>query len=910
MKRNSQKQITRAYHSKIKGMLKGQVEKEIFDSLAAGKNTYLRYDRLQSSSFDSSWIEMIEGVIFDLGEIIANPRMNTKVEGNIVPVELARKTGAESVQHLSSHTQYIKEIDEYGNVIPSKIMTMVNEDDLHTYENRFIATLVRRLVLFIEKRYEVVSEFAELKNQEVLMFKNKSIVNGAEVEIETKVKIAYKSDDKDALKSSAYIDRIKQIRNYVLYFYNSSFMRQLKTERDVRNPILQTNIIRKNPKYHHCYEVYRFIETYDKLGVNYKIDENYSIFNEEEINELNHTLFANYVTLRGKDISKNRKEIKHIYKPRIATSMDDEQFVYGNLLKGPITFVRADEKYQEYLNSKIRKDLPLHPTKHEKEYYADEYEEKRQIREDERQKEDLLKRKNKELRQFEKDVERILREREEARRRLEELEKEIIAKEENDLLTKARNELIAASLEHQEDAEKDFQNKQEERYINELRERIANTKVVEPSHPLTEPVTYDEAVEEIWPNTKDAPALRVTNEEEEAQVFDVGGDYPKEPVIQEGMSFDEAANEVWPQLLNKPAPVAKASPKEEQPQEEQEDIKPAIVPVPMSHPTSEPVTYEQAVKEIWPQTTKEVPTPKRAPAPRPVPVVEKPIIEAPVEEPVEEAIRPAVVPVEMSHPMSEPVTYEQAVSQIWPNINNQPVKQVVVEAPIKKAPTKKIAPKAKTVKEEPIRPAVVPVEMSHPYSEPVIYEQAVTQIWPQTLNAPILRVAKEEPVVEKPVKKATPKKLAVKKANPAVEEKKEQPKVEDIKPVETPVVEAPKAKKASVKKAKPVNKPVEEAPAPIEEPKPVSKPKVKKAAPVLKKPAIKPEPAKKPAPKSKPKDKPVREKIPGKFIVKTNQGYYISKNKYSIYKDEAKIFDDFNLANDIKKQQGGKVVKL
>ena len=138
-------------------------------------------------------------------------------------------------------------------------------------------------------------------------------------------------------------------------------MRQLKTERDVRNPILQTNIIRKNPKYHHCYEVYRFIETYDRLGVNYKVDENYSIFNEEEMNELNHTLFANFVTLRGKDISKNHKEIKHVYKPRILTSIDDEQFVYGNLLKGPISFVRTDEKYQEYLNSKIRKDLPLHP---------------------------------------------------------------------------------------------------------------------------------------------------------------------------------------------------------------------------------------------------------------------------------------------------------------------------------------------------------------------------------------------------------------------------------------------------------------------------------------------------------------------------------------------------------------------
>ena len=400
MKRNTQKQITRAYHARIKNMLKGSAEKEIFDSLAAGKNTYLRLDRLQSSSFDVSWIEMIEGVIFDLGEIIANPKMNTKVEGNIVPVELARKTGAESVQHLSSHTQYIKEVDEYGNVIPSKIMTMVNEDDLHTYENRFIATLVRRLVLFIEKRYEVVSEFAELRNQEVLMFKNKSIVNGAEVEIETKVRIAYKSDDKEALKSSAYIERIKQIRNYILYFYNSSFMRQLKTERDVRNPILQTNIIRKNPKYHHCYEVYRFIETYDRLGVNYKIDENYSLFNEEEINELNHTLFANFVTLTGKDISKNHKEIKHVYKPRIETHLDDEQFIYGPLMKGPFSFVRADDRYHEYLENKINKDLPLHPTKHEKLYYFYDYEEKKEIREEQKQREDLFKRRNKELRKF------------------------------------------------------------------------------------------------------------------------------------------------------------------------------------------------------------------------------------------------------------------------------------------------------------------------------------------------------------------------------------------------------------------------------------------------------------------------------------------------------------------------------
>ena len=53
-----------------------------------------------------------------------------------------------------------------------------------------------------------------------------------------------------------------------------------------------------------------------------------------------------------------------------------------------------------------------------------------------------------------------------------------------------------------------------------------------------------------------------------------------------------------------------------------------------------------------------------------------------------------------------------------------------------------------------------------------------------------------------------------------------------------------------------------------------------------------------------------REKIPGRFIVKTNQGYYISDNKYSNSKEDAKVFDDFNLAKDIKKVKGGKIVKL
>ena len=255
------------YLTRMDTIKKDTYASSLFSSLSHGKNSYMRIDRLESSSFDMSWINAIEDCIFDLGDIVANPRQVTKTVSNIVPVELAKKIGAESVMHLASHTQYIKEITEQGDVVPNKILSMSSEDDIHTYENRFIATLIRRLVLFIQKRYEFVKKFAPLHDEEILYYKTKAIVDGSEVEIETKIKVKSESDTKVADISNKYIARILQIREYIMFYYGSKFMKELKTERDVRNPIVMTNILRKNPKYRKCYELYKFIEKYDKLGV-------------------------------------------------------------------------------------------------------------------------------------------------------------------------------------------------------------------------------------------------------------------------------------------------------------------------------------------------------------------------------------------------------------------------------------------------------------------------------------------------------------------------------------------------------------------------------------------------------------------------------------------------------------------
>ena len=269
---------------------------EYFRSLKSdlykGHNSYLRMRMKGSSFFNDEWIKKIEDCLYELGQIVNNPREVTTTEGVLTPIELAKKVNYESIQHLSSHSQYVKDIDEKGNVIPAKILSQLPKDELHTYENRFIATFIRRLVLFIEKRYEFIKSTVNFDTRDILYVKNKSIVNGQEVEIETKITVNKESDDNQSKIGREYVSRIEKMRTYINYYYVSPFMKEFKNEKDVRHPILQTNIIRKNPLYRKCYETFLFIERFDSLGVQYTLDQKYQSFNEKQRRSLNYILLS------------------------------------------------------------------------------------------------------------------------------------------------------------------------------------------------------------------------------------------------------------------------------------------------------------------------------------------------------------------------------------------------------------------------------------------------------------------------------------------------------------------------------------------------------------------------------------------------------------------------------------------
>lgn len=418
------------------------LKKDIYN----GHNSYLRMKMKGSSFFNDEWIRKIEDCLYELGQIINNPREVTTSEGNLTPIELAKKINYESIQHLASHSQYIKDIDENGNVVPAKILSQIPKEELHTYENRFIATFIRRLMLFVEKRYEFIRSTVNFDTKDVLYLKNESMVNGEEVKIETKITVKKEAEDNLAKSGKEYVERVKKMRKYITYYYSSAFMKELKNEKDVRKPILQTNIIRKNPYYHKCYETFLFIERFDSLGVEYTLDQHFQDFSEKERRALNYILLSHLLSLQSTETSKTYKKSHKVYKPKLLSSIDDEMFVYGDILKGPIEFVRTDEKYIEYLNSLVSKKIPEKPNEIEKEYFKDDIQFRKDVAAHHKEVDALLNRIRREIALWEKKVEELIAARNIEEAELAQIELQKLREQEEDILNKKRQEIIRAAM--------------------------------------------------------------------------------------------------------------------------------------------------------------------------------------------------------------------------------------------------------------------------------------------------------------------------------------------------------------------------------------------------------------------------------------------------------------------------------
>ena len=564
-----------------------QDAKELYGALSNGQNSYLRFDRFESSAMDMTWIKEIEDCIPDLNEIVSNPKRTIQTLAEVVEVEKVKKTSHESVQHLASHSQFVKTIDEDGNVTPSKILNVYNDDFFAIYENKFVATLLRRLFIFVEKRYDYIIHQATLKDVELLYFKNKTNIDGSEIEIETKIRYSKPAKDAADEKLKEMLRRINDIRRYLRFFGGSEFMRILHRERDVRNPILQTNIIRKNPKYRHCYHLWQFINAYNEAGVEVKVEENYAKLTEEDLKEINKVVTINFLALKGRDAPKEETKPK-VFRPRILRTYDDEMYNPGPSFDAPVEFIRVDEKYRQYMDT--LKDLNPHPTRTYQEYMKDEYAENKYKREETSQVDSLLKRKENDYKKYQKKQEELIQKEKEDWEMISDLAEQAIQEEQEERLRPLREML-------------GIKGDDDESRINDAISTEGRIQELIEDAPREKP--QKEEIEEV-PEEEDLPVIQAAEEAPEEQ--------PQEPIKKKRGGARPGAG--------RPRKIRPEEVVQEQPQEE---------PAPEVVPVEQPVQEEPVKKQRGgarpgagrPRKVVVEAEPEPQPEPEPEPVVEE-----------------------------------------------------------------------------------------------------------------------------------------------------------------------------------------------------------------------------------------------------------------------------------------------
>ena len=332
----------------------------ILDRMRQGEASLELRKRFLLRAIDETWVNIVEDSLPSLDAIIRNPGKFIEEKEEIVPVEFARKITVRTLQHLSQHTDFISRI-EGDTIIPSKLLNVYKDETMQTYENKFINTLINRLYLFVNRRYEIALNAGQDEKTTSIEFKDSFDHDDIKVKMNFRIEIAESSDglaDKVERNYSYTTDlwrRVVNLNGIVTNYANSEFVKAMGHSY-IRPPVMRTNAILKNKNFRQCYALWQFIESYDSAGYSMLIQENLEDVDESYIKELYSTLALQYMIFRyniknefeadstiASDVSE--KELK----PRIVDELSktsERDFDIADLPKERVAQAPAETRYE------------------------------------------------------------------------------------------------------------------------------------------------------------------------------------------------------------------------------------------------------------------------------------------------------------------------------------------------------------------------------------------------------------------------------------------------------------------------------------------------------------------------------------------------------------------------------------
>ena len=245
----------------IDEFVKSLEEKELQDFLDSTSSQIKATTKVHKVINDTSWIEMIEDSIPYIDNIIRNPRRFIMQEENILPIEKTKFVTEESIKHLAQNTGLIQDVDEDGMVIPLKLLNVYREETVDLYENRFIKSLVDNLYTFVSDKLKGKMEKSSIKATSNVTYdatcKNKESLVKISLKLESENNEEIEEINK---KEHSLEERIEHIKEVIVAFQSSKFIKSLQSCQPVRSPIRKTNVILKEQNFIKALELWEYLE--------------------------------------------------------------------------------------------------------------------------------------------------------------------------------------------------------------------------------------------------------------------------------------------------------------------------------------------------------------------------------------------------------------------------------------------------------------------------------------------------------------------------------------------------------------------------------------------------------------------------------------------------------------------------
>ncbi len=460
--------------------------KSLRSMLSHSRSTIALNRKVMEKDIDPSWVEAIETGLVYIDNVMRNPRKTIVNVEEVVPIALSKKITVDSIKHLAQHTDLIQSVDPVtGKITPSKVLNVHKEESLLTYENKFVNTLIDRLYIFVNKRYEKLKEASASEEVYALEYTSSLDAGGG-----NKMKLSLKIETTDSLEDtgssgSTMWERVEKIRKTVESFKASPFCQQMGANY-IRPPVMRTNAIMKNVDLKACLVLWQFIEGYDKVGYEISVSDSAQkpeqdyIENLYDLSSLNLLLFRSFTQDNDRQAEILKTRTGKAAAPRILKKLDGvdteeydlafagekrrtgEEYDYSGEL--PEDF----EKLNEEIDKIIKIETDFYLAEEQKRLEAEEKERKRQEEEQRRLEEERRieeERRLEEERKLAEEQERLEKERLEKER----IERERLEREEQERLEKERIEREKAEAE--ERARIEAENNELSREIEEERRK-------------------------------------------------------------------------------------------------------------------------------------------------------------------------------------------------------------------------------------------------------------------------------------------------------------------------------------------------------------------------------------------------------------------------------------------------------